>query len=97
MDSSVTLLIAIAGLAVSAFTVMMRMFDRSPSLREHTDLQNAIYKLERQVGKLPKRWHYMADIRRIEERLNRIEDTRPTTGELEARFGGPVKTNAPPP
>jgi hypothetical protein len=62
--------IAIGAFAVAVFSLLIRAFDRSPTIREHDKLEELMHK----------------EIDRIENRIIRIEDTRPTAGELEARL-----------
>ncbi len=59
--------IAIAALAISLFTTIGKSLDKSLSIREHEAHRNAVQR----------------DIDRVEERLSHMEQTRPTTGELE--------------
>ena len=62
-----SLLIALGALAVSLISVLTRALDKNLSIREHEAHRDAVQR----------------DIYRVEIRLNHIEQTRPTTGELE--------------
>ena len=62
-----SLLIALGALAVSLISVLTRALDKNLSIREHEAHRDAVQR----------------DIHRVEIRLNHIEQTRPTTGELE--------------
>ena len=60
-------LIALGALAISLISVLTRALDKNLSIREHEAHRDAVQR----------------DIQRVELRLNHIEQTRPTTGELE--------------
>jgi hypothetical protein len=60
-------IIALGALAISVISVISRSLDKSLSIREHEAHRDAVQR----------------DIHRVEIRLNHIEQTRPTTGELE--------------
>ena len=62
-----SILVAIGSLALSLFVAVGRSLDKSLSIREHEAHRDAVQR----------------DIHRVEARLNHIEQTRPTTGELE--------------
>jgi hypothetical protein len=74
-------LLAVGALVVAVFTALSRSFDKSLSIREHEEFRNAIKGDIAQV-----REDYHRDDARIEARIVLIEQTRPTTGELEARI-----------
>ncbi len=62
-----TILIALGALAISIISVLSRTLDKNLSIREHEAHRDAVQR----------------DIHRVEVRLNHLEQTRPTTGELE--------------
>ncbi len=62
-----TILIALGALAISIISVLSRTLDKNLSIREHEAHRDAIQR----------------DIDRVEARLGHMEQTRPTTGELE--------------
>ncbi len=59
--------IALGALAVSLITAVSKSLDKNLSIREHESHRDAMQR----------------DIDRVESRLSHIEQTRPTTGELE--------------
>jgi hypothetical protein len=65
------LTISIGALVVSALVAFSRTLDKSLSIREHEEFSKSVHR----------------DIDRVERRIELIEQTRPTTGELEARMG----------
>ncbi len=62
-----SLIVALGALVVSIISVLSRTLDKNLSIREHEAHRDAVQR----------------DIQRVEVRLNHIEQTRPTTGELE--------------
>ena len=58
---------AIIALAISIISIVSRSLDKNLSIREHEAHRDAVQR----------------DIDRVESRLNQLERTRPTTGELE--------------
>ncbi len=62
-----TILVALGALAISIISVISRSLDKNLSIREHEAHRDAVQR----------------DIHRVEGRLNQLERTRPTTGELE--------------
>ncbi len=60
-------LIALAALAISLITAVSKSLDKNLSIREHEAHRDAVQR----------------DIHRVEIRLSHMEQTRPTTGELE--------------
>jgi hypothetical protein len=76
------LIIALGALLVSVLVAFSRSMDKSLSIREHEEFSKNTK--ERMEGL---KNDFNRDIDRIELRLNYIEQTRPTTGELEARMG----------
>ena len=60
-------IIAGGALVISVVAVLMKAFDKNLSIREHEAYREAIAR----------------DIARVETRLQHLEQTRPTTGELE--------------
>ncbi len=67
MLSDWTSLAAMVAVAVSVLTLVSRAMDKSLSIREHEAYKAAVDR----------------DIHRVEARLQLLEQTRPTTGELE--------------
>jgi vacuolar-type H+-ATPase subunit D/Vma8 len=65
------LTISIGALVVSVLVAFSRSLDKSLSIREHEEFSKSVHR----------------DIDRVERRIELIEQTRPTTGELEARMG----------
>jgi hypothetical protein len=59
--------LALGALIISFINVLTRSFDKSLSIREHEAHRDAVQR----------------DIHRVENRLGHLEQTRPTTGELE--------------
>jgi hypothetical protein len=66
MNGDWSVFIAIAAFLISVVHFVTRSMDKSLSIREHEADQTAISR----------------DIKRIEDRIDRLEETRPTTGEL---------------
>ncbi len=62
-----SIIVAFGSLAISIISVLSRTLDKNLSIREHEAHRDAVQR----------------DIHRVEVRLNHIEQTRPTTGELE--------------
>ncbi len=62
-----SIILALGAVALSAIALLNRAFDKSLSIREHEAYKQAVDR----------------DIQRVEGRLNNIERTRPTVGELE--------------
>ncbi len=62
-----TSLVALGALAISMINLLTRSLDKSLSIREHEAHRDAVQR----------------DIHRVEGRLGHLEQTRPTTGELE--------------
>ena len=63
-------LIASGALVLALLSLLIRTFDKSLTIREHDEYKRAVVR----------------EIDRLESRINRLEETRPTTGELEARI-----------
>jgi hypothetical protein len=59
------------------------MFDKSLSIREHEEFRLSI---KGDISQM--RADYKRDDDRLEDRVKILEQTRPTTGELNARIGG---------
>ena len=86
------LVIALGALLVSVLVAFSRTMDKSLSIREHEEFSKNTK--ERIEGL---KQDFIRDVTRVEHRLDYIEQTRPTTGELEARMGlwnSTSKTNA---
>ncbi len=62
-----SIIVALGALAISIISVLSRTLDKNLSIREHEAHRDAVQR----------------DIYRVEVRLNHLEQTRPTTGELE--------------
>ncbi len=60
-------LVALGAFVLSAINLLTRSLDKSLSIREHEAHRDAVQR----------------DIHRVENRLGHLEQTRPTTGELE--------------
>ncbi len=58
---------AIGAMIFAGLTLLIRLTDKSLSIREHEAYKDAVTR----------------DIHRVENRLGHLEQTRPTTGELE--------------
>ena len=76
------IVLAFGGLAVAAVAFLSRTFDKSLSVREHEEYRNAVL---RQLAEM--RDGYQRECDRLEDRVKVLEQTRPTTGEIEARLG----------
>jgi hypothetical protein len=74
-------IIGLIGLGIGAVTIFSRMFDKSLSLREHEEFKRAI-----NDAITLNRKQFQREVDRIEDRIKILEQTRPTTGELEARI-----------
>lgn len=66
------LLIALASIVISIFSVISRALDKNLSIREYEAYRSAVAR----------------DIQRVESRLLQIESSRPTTGELQILSDG---------
>lgn len=86
------LVIAIGALLVSVLVAFSRTMDKSLSIREHEEFsKNTKEQIERLRQDAIRdtfgiKTDFNRDVDRIEKRLDYIEQTRPTTGELEARL-----------
>jgi hypothetical protein len=80
------LIIALGALLVSVLVAFSRTLDKSLSIREHEEFSKNVK--ERVEGL---KHDFNRDVDRLERRLDYIEQTRPTTGELEARMGPRTK------
>jgi hypothetical protein len=86
------LVIAIGALAISVLVALTRALDKSLSIREHEEFsKNTKEQIERLRQDAIRdtqglKTDFNRDVDRIEKRLDYIEQTRPTTGELEARL-----------
>lgn len=63
--------VAIAALGISALGLVDRLLSKALTRSEHEEFKTAVYR----------------DFNRVERRIELVEQTRPTTGELEAKFG----------
>lgn len=75
-------IIAIGALLIAGASALSRSFDKSLSIREHEEFRNS---LKADIAQM--RQDYKRDDDRLQERIAILEQTRPTTGELEARLG----------
>jgi len=82
MENNWTLLIALGSLIVAGVAFLSKSFDKSLSIREHEEFSKNTKERITQVEMQGQR-----DDDRLERRIEILEQTRPTTGELEARFG----------
>jgi hypothetical protein len=73
--------IAIGALFVALASMFSRSFDKSLTIREHEEFRASI-----NAGLAQLRADMHRDNDRIERRVDVLEQTRPTTGELEARL-----------
>jgi hypothetical protein len=91
-DVDYQLVIAIGALLVSMLVAFSRTMDKSLSIREHEEFsKNTKEQIERLRQDAIRdtqgiKTDFNRDVDRIEKRLDYIEQTRPTTGELEARL-----------
>jgi hypothetical protein len=74
-------IIAIGALLIAGMAFLSRMFDKSLSIREHEEFRLSI---KGDIAQM--RADYKRDDDRIEDRVKILEQTRPTTGELDARI-----------
>ena len=69
--------IAIGAIVIAGITLLLRAFDRSPTIREHdqlkADLENQVANLTTQVRR---------DDDMLRDKINILEQTRPTTDTL---------------
>lgn len=72
---------SVGALLVSLYVVITRAFENALSIREHEEYKNQ----ENQKAVL-RDISLQRDLKRIEDRVDRIEQTRPTVGELEAKL-----------
>lgn len=72
MQPDLTILLAIGALAFSALGLLTRAFDKNLSIREYETYRKSVQN----------------DIERLERRLGHLEQTRPTTGELQILADG---------
>ena len=72
-------ILAIGALALAAFSFLSRTLDKSLSLREHDEYRKGA---ERTNDGLQR--EFWREVDRLEQRLNIIEQTRPTAGELKS-------------
>jgi len=66
---------------VAALALISRSFDKSLSIREHEEFAKNVNSRVDQVE-----LQYQRDDNRLEDRIKVLEQTRPTTGEIEARM-----------
>jgi hypothetical protein len=78
MDSSY---IALGAVLISALSLAAQMLGKSLSIREHEEFRNNVKDSLREIKS-----DYIRDDARLEERVKILEQTRPTTGEIEARL-----------
>lgn len=71
----------IGAIALAAIAFLSRSFDKSLSIREHDEFRASV---TRELARM--RDDYHRDDERMERRLDVLEQTRPTTGELEAKI-----------
>jgi uncharacterized protein YqgV (UPF0045/DUF77 family) len=74
-------LLAVGALLVAIFAALSRVLEKSLSVREHEEFRAGIARELAQI-----RIDYHRDDERMERRLDVLEQTRPTTGELEAKI-----------
>jgi predicted RNA-binding protein with RPS1 domain len=79
--------IAVGAILLSALVAMDRMFSKSLSIREHEEFRRNIDK------EFDRKDHQRErDFDAILDRIRVLEQTRPTTGELEARLKPPPRS-----
>jgi flagellar motility protein MotE (MotC chaperone) len=86
------LLIGIGGLAIAAISTISRSFDKSLSIREHDEFRKNVdaaiaetrRAYQRDMDEL--RESSKREVNNLLDRIKVIEQTRPTTGELQALF-----------
>jgi hypothetical protein len=79
--------IAVGAILLSALVAMDRMFSKSLSIREHEEFRRNIDKeFDRKDHQRERDFDAMLD------RIRVLEQTRPTTGELEARLKPPPRS-----
>jgi predicted double-glycine peptidase len=82
MDGSgLTLFISIGALVVAALVALGKTLDKSLSIREHEEFRANV---KDRLGEI--KADYQREANRLENRIQSLEQTRPTTGELEARL-----------
>jgi predicted RNA-binding protein with RPS1 domain len=80
--------IAVGAILLSALVAMDRMFSKSLSIREHEEFRRNIDK------EFDRKDHQRErDFDAILDRIRVLEQTRPTTGELEARLKSPPQSH----
>jgi predicted RNA-binding protein with RPS1 domain len=80
--------IAVGAILLSALVAMDRMFSKSLSIREHEEFRRNIDK------EFDRKDHQRErDFDAILDRIRVLEQTRPTTGELEARLKPPPQSH----
>jgi hypothetical protein len=75
------LVIALGALAISMLVALTRALDKSLSIREHEEFRGNV---KQSLAEL--KADYQRETTRLENRITSLEQTRPTTGELEARL-----------
>ena len=78
MDASY---IALGAVVISALSLAAQLLGKSLSIREHEEFRNNIKDSLREI-----KADYIRDDARLEDRVKILEQTRPTTGEIEARL-----------
>jgi hypothetical protein len=74
--------LSLGALSVAVLAALSRVLDKSLSIREHNEFKDRVIKLiDDNLGRVER------ELDKLEDRLKVIEQTRPTTGELEARLG----------
>jgi hypothetical protein len=73
--------LAFGALAVGAAAFLSRTFDKGLSIREHEEYRNSMLRNLEEM-----RASYRRECDRLEDRIKILEQTRPTTGEIEARL-----------
>ncbi len=81
MDWQVSL--ALAAICISAFTLIGRMLDKGLSVREHDEYRKGAGRVTDGL-----REQFQREIDKIEHRIDVIEQTRPTAGELKGTADG---------
>ena len=76
MDGNV---ISLAAMLIAGITLLLRVLDKSLSIREHEEFRSNIKEQFARVDA-----HFTRDVDRIEHRLDAIEQTRPSNETLSA-------------
>jgi hypothetical protein len=82
-------MLSVGAILISIYVIVSNTFDKSLSIREHNEFKDQ----EKDKAQL-RDTSLQRDLRRIEERIGVIEQTRPTVGELDARLRAESKSTS---